>query len=507
MREPLARKTFDFDADVANFRVDKNAKQVKALEALDSGLIKFLLYGGAMGPGKSYFLRWFAVRFLIRLFQDRGMRNVAVMLACEDYPSLKDRQLVKIGSEFPQWLGQSFKDHGDYGRCFMIYEGYGGGVVCFRNLDDPSKYASAEFAAILIDELTKNNYQTFVDLKTRLRWPGLKDIECPFVCATNPGGIGHGWVKQLWIDKQFPLEWIRPIDYRSQFAYIPGTADDNPYLDQSYWDSLNTLPEQQRRAYRYGDWNIFKGQAFPEVNKVAHGYRPAAVAPPPGVWVAMAMDWGFGAPFSIGWYHTDADGRLYRFGSWYGWNGTANEGLRLEDSLIATGIKEREKDWGLTDRVAVRVLSPDCFQKKPDYKGGGQGPSTAEVFRQCGMENIHPGDPSRKLKIRQFRERVNVPKDGTAPMLLVNEDDEHFFRTVGSIITAENDPEEIDTKGEDHVFDECAFMVMARPLSSRVIEIQVIRRPPSGGSEAAQLERQAIMEKITESEHGGDLPW
>ena len=85
------------------------------------------------------------------------------------------------------------------------------------------------------------------------------------------------------------------------------------------------------------------------------------------------------AALATAWF-VDSDGRLYRFSEWYGWNGTANQGLRLEDSAIADEIKTREKDVGIDKRQIIRLAGPDCFNKKPDYRGGGQGPSTAEVF-------------------------------------------------------------------------------------------------------------------------------
>lgn len=456
-------KNPDFDAELANF----SPRQMEAIGHLDSGLIKFLLYGGALGGGKSYFLRWYAIRRLIVLFKLYGLRNVTGMLACEDYPSLKDRQLQKMSREIPTWIGRMHQDHKEYGRCFILAEKWGGGVICFRNLDDPSKYASAEFAFILVDELTKNEYDVFTFLRTRLRWSGLPDVECQFVAGTNPGSIGHGWVKQLWMDKLFPIEWIEPNDYRPQFAYVQSLADDNPHLDPSYWDMLNTLPENIRRAFRYGDWDIFVGQAFPEFSKVAHVIEPMPV--PEHAPIYMTYDWGYGAPFSVMWWWVDADNRVYGFSEWYGWNGTANEGLRIADSRVAEGIIEREKSMGISNRRITRLTGPDCFSKKPTPLTGGSGPPTAETFTHYGLY-LTPGDPSHKAKIRQFRERLRFEIDEsgnptTAPMLLVYNTCKQFIRTIPNLVMDKLDIEYIDSKGEDHVFDSTCFLVMARPIS------------------------------------------
>src|SRR5574343_367589 len=100
----------DFETDLAKF----TPRQMEAIDHLDSGQTKFLLYGGALGGGKSYFLRWYGLRRLMDL-AGQGYPAPVGMLACEDYPSLKDRQLSKIPREFPESLGQVHGDHKEFG--------------------------------------------------------------------------------------------------------------------------------------------------------------------------------------------------------------------------------------------------------------------------------------------------------------------------------------------------------------------------------------------------------
>jgi hypothetical protein len=452
------RPNFNFDLDVAKF----TPKQLEATLMGDSGKKKYILYGGALGGGKSYWLRWYCVRRLMQIFWTWGQFAPVGMLACEDYPSLKDRQISKISREFPSWLGDSFADHRDYGRCFILKDRYGGGILCFRNLDDSAKYASAEFCIIGVDELTKNSLETFTFLRSRLRWPGVPDIHCQFVAGTNPGSVGHGWVKNFWIKPQFPDEWIKPIDYRSQFGFVKSLADDNEHLPESYWQTLETLPEPIRSAFRYGNWDIFLGQAFPEFSTEKHVVLPKAI--PVNAPIYMTMDWGFGAPFSIGWWWLDADNRAYRFAEWYGYTGTPNQGLRLSDTEIALGIIEREKVLKLDGYNIQRWAGPDCFQKRPDYRGGGQGPSTAEVFASLGLYLI-AGDANRQLKIRAFRERLREPAEGEMPMLVVYRSCKQFIRTIPDLVMDENNIEDVDTDGEDHIYDEACHLAMGRPLS------------------------------------------
>lgn len=458
----------NFNRDVAKF-LPRQMEVVKALAAKG----KYILYGGAVGGGKSYLLRWIAVKILMVVFAKYHIRGVQVMLACEDYPALKDRQISKIVREFPEWLGKYHDDHKAFGKCYILSPEYGEGVICLRNLDDPSKYQSAEFCAILVDELTKNPYPTFNDLRMRLRWPGVPDNECPFIGATNPGGVGHNYCKAFWVDKVFPPEYISPVDLRPSFVFIRSTGDDNPHIDQAYWQSLSSLPEQLRKAYKEGSWEIFLGQAF-EFSRASHVVAELPI--PAHAPIYTTFDWGFGAPFSWGWWWVDNDGRGFRFSEFYGWNGTPNQGLRWEDSRIAQEIVRREaalsERYGIDFTRAIRKAGPDCFQKKPDYRGGGQGPSTAEVFA-ANKIYISPGDPSRELKLRQFRERLKVPRNEAGiqtglPMLMVYEECDQFIRTIPNISTHKTKLEEIDPACEDHQFDDACHFCMARPIALMV---------------------------------------
>ena len=74
-------------------------------------------------------------------------------------------------------------------------------MLALRNLDDPSKYMSSEFALIAVDELTKNEKEVFDFLRMRKRWVGITDTK--FIAGTNPGGLGHEWVRKIWLDREF----------------------------------------------------------------------------------------------------------------------------------------------------------------------------------------------------------------------------------------------------------------------------------------------------------------
>jgi hypothetical protein len=226
-------------SELANFL----PKQKEAQEA--SKRFKFTLYGGSLGSGKSYWLRWMMVYWLIKLHAKSGLEGIRAGLFCEDYPSLEDRHLSKVKYEFPTWLGTYNGSRHE----FTLNPEYGSGVIAFRNLDDPEKYLSVEFAIMGVDEINRNQIVTFRELRKRLRWAGIKEVK--FLAACNP--IGEAWVKNWWVKRMFPPEEKEQYE----FVFVPALPTDNPYLDESYYKSLESLPEIQRKAFLEGNWDSF----------------------------------------------------------------------------------------------------------------------------------------------------------------------------------------------------------------------------------------------------------
>lgn len=460
------------DQSKPGFTFTRSDKQDEAYTTFCTHL--YTLYGGSRGPGKSWLLRNALLQWMLKRISE-GVHPITVGLFCEDYPSLIDRQVTKIETEWPRGLG-TVMDSRRHGFGFHLASGKG--VIALRNLDKPEKFQSAEFAAIGVDELTKNPLPTFNILRGSLRWPGVK--RCPFLGASNPGGIGMGWVKQYWIDRIFPPE-LQQIAH--EFAFVKALPADNPHLDESYWTMLNTLPPVLAKAWRDGDWSAFEGQYFAWTD--AHEIEPREI--PHGAPLLMTYDWGFGKPFSVGWWYWDADGRLYRFGEWYGAaRGQGDVGLRMGDPDVARGILEREEKMGISGRVARRLCDPTCFSKKPDTRGGGQGPSTAEEFAAEGVM-LEPGDPSRHLGWRQMHARIALRRGadgmwtGELPMLVAFKDRCPAFCAQMRTLQADpNDLEDVDTRMEDHAADDAKLAVLSRPMVVAAVGAPTAMLPAGG---------------------------
>lgn len=218
-------------------------KQIEAQNA--SKRFKFVLFGGSVGSGKSRWLRWMMVYWLIKLFSKYQIKGIRAGLFCEDYVALNDRHLTKIKFEFPTWLG----DYNQQKHEFTLKPEYGSGIIAFRNLAEPENYLSVEFAIQGVDEINRNPKSVFDMLRSRLRWPGIKDVK--FLAGCNP--LGEAWVKNIWVKRLFPPEEKEQYE----FVFVPALPTDNPYLPQEYYKSLESLPENQRKAYLEGNWDAF----------------------------------------------------------------------------------------------------------------------------------------------------------------------------------------------------------------------------------------------------------
>ena len=436
--------------------INPTLRQEEFFRATDNH--KYVLYGGAKGGGKSYILRWALVRQLLKWAKE-GFLGVRVMLACEDYPALKDRQITKIESEFPRWLGTLANNQID-GMSFTLKKDFGGGVIALRNLDDPSKYASSEFAMIAIDELTKNEKRVFDQFRSIIRWPGIEKTK--FIGGTNPGEIGHLWVKKLWIDRIFDLQEDPDPD---QIAFVRSLPTDNPHNAKSYLEELQKLPEKLRKAYWDGNWDVFEGQYFAEWDKNRHVVVPFAI--PPSWRKFRAYDHGRTAPACCKWYALDFDGRLWVYREFY------KAGLDVDQ--IAAEVNR----LSVGEQYQFSVADPSIFAKMGFVDRYG-GQTIAETFARQGIMWL-PASNRRidgwNLMHQYLRYTATEP-----PKLLYFNTCFDSVRTIPTLIHDEHKPEDLDTRGEDHAADPDRYLLAslhemkpAKPLNEVERKLQQMK--------------------------------
>jgi hypothetical protein len=428
-----------------------------------------LLYGGAAGGGKSFLLRVSAIRWCL------AVPGCQAYLFRRTHPDLRANHLQGPGS-LMELLGPLLaggRARWSERRGAFAFEG--GSVLKLAHLQndgDLIKYQGAEIHVLLIDELTHFTEGQYRFLRSRVRLGGLKVPEAlagrlPRIeCATNPGSVGHAWVKRAWVTPRPPGDlWRAPAaEGGMRRQYLPARVADNPTLlaaDPDYLARLSGLGSPALvRALRDGDWDIAAGQALELFSRERHVIEPFAV---PARWTRFrSLDWGSSKPFSVGWWAV-ADGTqgglpagaLVRYREWYGWDGRPDQGLRLTSDQVAEGIREREQPG---ERIAFSVADPAMFSRS-------DGPSPAERMAAKGVL-LKRADNDRRAGYQEVRSRL-TGVDG-APMLYVfSTCADGFLRTLPDLVLDAHDPEDVAKGGqEDHAYDETRYACMSRPFAA-----------------------------------------
>ena len=296
----------------------------------------------------------------------------------------------------------------------------------------------------------------------------------------NKLGVGHGWVKERFITAARPMQpiteevsWRDPTgaEHKSvrKRIFVPSTVFDNQILmqnDPEYVQRLASMPEAERNALLYGDWDSFSGQVFTEWRNDSDHYgdriNTHVIAPfkVPETWaIWCGMDWGYSRPFSVGWYAVDGERRMYRIREYYGCTGTPNQGVKLEPSEVARKIKQIEaEDPNLKGRRIFRVGDPAIW--------GSQGTESIGALMERERVYFDRGDNARIDGKMQVHHRLAFDESGV-PMLYVFNTCKHFIRTVPNLVYDEKDVEDIDTDGEDHIYDELRYVCMKNPIAPR----------------------------------------
>lgn len=347
----------------------------------------------------------------------------------------------------------------------------GGSTIEFGYCDsesDVTQYQSAEYDCIRFDELTHFTEFMYTYLISRIR--GVNPFPKQIKSSTNPGGVGHAWVKARFIDEHEPGEmWTD--DLGRARIFIPAKVQENKFLmeaDPKYIQRLEQLPENQKKALLYGDWEIFEGQFFSEFRNNTDGYLDRKFThicepfPIPRSWTRYrSFDWGYSKPFSVQWWAVDNDDVAYLYREWYGCTGEPDVGLRLTPDEVAKRIAEIERELEPQGVFIDGIADPAIWDVQT-------GESIAEVMAR---NNVHfrKADNKRIVGWVQVRERLKFDEEGRSAMYIFKTC-RHMIRTMPMQIHDEHKPEDLDTKLEDHALDSTRYFCMARPVKPRVIK-------------------------------------
>ena len=428
------------------------------------------LYGGAAGGGKSDAL-------VIEATRQVHIPHYKALILRKTYPQLTeliDKSLRYYPSAFPG---------ARYNASEHTWRFPSGAKITFGSMQhskDKLNYQGKAYDFIAFDELTHFTYDEYIYLSSRNR-PNGAGTRCYIRATANPGGIGHGWVKERFITAAEPMTTIwekvqvqhpdgkTDTKYRSRI-FVPSSVFDNQILldnDPEYLTRLASLPEAERKALLYGDWESYSGQFFTEWRNKPEHYKDRqwthVIEPfdiPDGWKIYRSFDWGYNKPFSCGWWAVDYDGVAYRILEFYGCTKTPNEGIKWTPQQVFAEIHkiETEHRW-LKGKKIQGVADPAIF-------ASDVGESIGETASK-NLVYFSPGDHQRIPGWMQIHYRLAFDENGY-PMMYVFKNCKAFIRTVPTLIFDEHKVEDLDTEGEDHIADETRYFCMSRPIKPRM---------------------------------------
>jgi phage terminase large subunit len=340
---------------------------------------KYRLFGGAAGPGKTKALLYEAI------LQAHKHPGVDTLLLRRTFPELEASLITYFRRDVPRELYEK------YNEAKHIVTWLNGSTTRFAYCDsenDVYRYQGAEYLFIGVDELTHFTLKQWQFLTSRNRCR-IRGAQPCMAGATNPGNIGHAWVKALWIDRVSAPGMDRPEQYDTDdFAFIRATIADNPLFkdDAQYSKTLGQLPAALRRAFLDGEWDVYAGQYFDIFAAGRHTVPSEQVQLEPWTPRWIAIDWGFEHPSAVYWFATRSDGVVVTYREF-----VQN---RLSPRMLAAAIAERSVDrLGRAERIRDVFLSPDAFaQRTADASIADQ---LGDGLAAAGLPRPAPADNDR----------------------------------------------------------------------------------------------------------------
>lgn len=416
-----------------------NPKQAKFL----SSAHRYTAYGGARGGGKSWAVRVKGVGGALYY------PGIKILMLRRTYPELENTIISPL-IELLNTAALDGKSAGDrlftYNATMRTLFFANGSMIKFGHLQSANavtEYQGQEYDWIFMDEATHFTEWEFRVLAATLR--GVNKIPKRMYLTCNPGGVGHLWVKRLFVERDF-----RAGEDPEDYLFIPATVEDNTALMDSspdYIQMLDLLPDDLRAAHRYGDWDAMAGQFFGEFRRETHVIKPFLV---PQEWPRYrAIDYGLDM-FACLWVAVDFGGRAWVYRE------VQQPGLIVSDAAaLMRGLTLPE------ERIQYTIAPPDLWSTQKDT-----GRTMAEVFAQNGV-GLARASNSRVQGWLTLKEYLKPGADGR-PNLLVTEDCPCIIRNLPALRHSDKNPSDCATEPHDitHICDALRYFVQFRTLGA-----------------------------------------
>lgn len=352
---------------------------------------RYILYGGARGGGKS----WALIRKSVLLALNYP--KIQILVIRREYDQLENPIIMPMLEMLPEGCYV-------YNKTNHLLTFINGSIIRFSNMPDyqaaiGGKFQGNNWDVLFIDEITQFTEAEFRGLDAIVR--GKNGLPKRLYLTGNPGGIGHFWVKRLWIDRDF-----RGTENPDDYVFIPATVDDNKDIDDRYKATLDLLPEDIRKAHRFGDWNALSGVYFSEITDGLHTCKPFPIKKH---WRRYrAMDYGLDCFFCI-WVAVDETGRCYVYRQ-----------FEQKDMLVSDAARKQLELTRPDEAIDFTVAPPDIWARSRET-----GKSQASIFAECGV-GLLKADNNRLQGWYALKELLKIREDGKPGLII--------FDTCGSLI-------------------------------------------------------------------------
>lgn len=417
-----------------------------------------VLFGGAAGGGKSYGQLADALLFALKY------PGSCQLILRRTFPELEHSLIMNSVLIYPPAVCR-------YRASDRKWFFANGSIIEFGYCaaeTDVLRYQGAEYDIVRFDELTHFTENQYTYLLSRVR--GTNGYPKQVKSSTNPGGIGHNWVKARFIDGAAAGE-VQTTDLGTKRLFIPSFVQDNKFLmnsDGEYINRLKQLPENERRALLYGEWDIFDGQVFTEWRNNRKGYETRkfthVIAPfeIPKEWRRYrAFDFGYSKPFAVSWYAVDYDGRVYNYRELYGCTEKPDTGVRWTAEKIADKILEAEKEERDAGIKITGVADPAIWNPTGSSDG-----SIADMMERRGVY-FEKGNNNRLAGKMQVHFRLAFDEEGLPMIYFFEGKCPGIIRTLPRLCYDKTNPEDVDTRQEDHLYDALKYFLMLNPIPPR----------------------------------------
>lgn len=399
--------------------------------------------GGARGPGKSH-----------AILAQAGLDD------CQRVQGLKGLFLRQTGlaakESFDDLIEKVIRGHVPYEKTgnLLKFPKTGSRILLggFKNEKDIDKYIGIEYDFIIVEELNQLTEEKYTKLRGSLR-TSKPNWRPRMYTSFNPGGIGHGFVKE---------RYITPFreGLEKQTRFIGATYLSNPYLNNEYLDYLEGLGGDLGKAWREGEWDIFAGQYFSEWRYSIHVVEPFTI---PAHWVKFICgDYGYSKPSAVYWCAVDEAGKIYAYRELYS-TGLTFETLTAE-IVSRTPIQELEQ-------IKYWVFDPAIWARSNEKEGEPAKISGYEIMYRKYKELVGKG----LNMIRGNNERVlgwNLFREYLKPYMIGEKMTANFaafstcvdlIRSLPTLIYDDHQVEDLDSDGDDHAADGVRYGMMSRP--------------------------------------------